>query len=394
MAFALIPLGLLPLVFLGDVRAGDSTAGEDEAEAENPDDVALDTGEGDFFANDDDTTGDMSVEDGTVLEPVIDDEMPIEGDPVDPATVLEPVFDDPTPVEGGPVDPETVLDPNDDPADEFPIIGEGTFLQQALLAETDSFIGVGYLGTRIGADDSNDTALTDGDDRQTEPDDGVEGTGEGHLDSWDGTPILVTAGGLRVIAGGAGNDSITTGDGAAYVFGEAGDDTLAAGEGVAALFGGSGDDTLTGTGTGTGATAWLDGGDGDDRLFGGAAAETLDGGAHGAGDGSVQDNDTLIMDRADSATGGEGADTFWVYFDTRTGIGAAAVTDFQQGEDFLRVTLNPELGLDDPEVTVGPSADGQDGVVSVNGNVVAILRGVPGATENDVYAEVVADSLV
>ena len=56
------------------------------------------------------------------------------------------------------------------------------------------------------------------------------------------------------------------------------------------------------------------------------------------------------------------------------------------------MSLNPNIGENGaPDVLVEPSADGSDGVVIVNGDVVAILRGAPDATVSDVYAEVRAD---
>ena len=108
-------------------------------------------------------------------------------------------------------------------------------------------------------------------------------------------------------------------------------------------------------------------------------ADVLDG-----GDG----NDTLIFDRADTATGGAGNDTFWLYHDTGSGVGFAEITDFSSGQDFLRISLNPDLTSGDPDVTVAPSGDGSDGIVTVNGEGVAVLVGAPGATVADVYVDV------
>ncbi len=66
--------------------------------------------------------------------------------------------------------------------------------------------------------------------------------------------------------------------------------------------------------------------------------------------------------------------------------------DFTVGEDFLRVSLNPQIGENgEPDVQVLPSEDGADGLVIVNGDLIAVLRGAPGATVSDVYAEVRLD---
>lgn len=101
--------------------------------------------------------------------------------------------------------------------------------------------------------------------------------------------------------------------------------------------------------------------------------------------------DVLVMDRADMATGGDDADTFWLYFDTNSGSGFATIADFAPGQDFLRVTLNPHAGYDDPVVSVAPSDDGRDGVVTIDGEVVALLQNAPDATVADVYVEITDD---
>lgn len=451
MVFALLFLGLLPIVFFGEVFP--ETATDDDADAPDADvDAGTVEVTGDFLDG-----IDPDMERGTLLgltdasapvAPVTDDEPPAEPGE-DPDDILDPVMDDEPPADPVPVDPADILAPIHDPADEFAIEGDGTFLQQMLMRDSDSDVGVGFLGTRIYLTD--DIHLTDQDDVYAEPDDGLPGTGADTLSTWDGTPFLRGPNGITVIDGGAGDDDITTGDGAAYAFGGDGDDNLTAGEGVAALFGGKGADTLTGTDTGP--TAWLDGGEGNDALQGGAAGEVLKGGAHRAGSEAVPDddwidggggddiihggfgadtlfggdgddvinhlgrveediswerheygwhidndadrldggagNDTLIFDRADTATGGSGNDTFWVYFDGTSGSGAAEITDFAVGQDFLRISLNPDADHGDAALTVAATGDGQDAIVAINGQPVAMLRGAPGASVNDVYVEVV-----
>jgi Ca2+-binding RTX toxin-like protein len=264
-------------------------------------------------------------------------------------------------------------------------------------------------------------------------------------------PLVATDGTVQVVDGGAGDDVITTGSDAAYVFGGAGDDVLSAGEGAAALYGGEGADTLSASG----ADAFLDGGTGDDAITGGDGNDLLEGGEHssaqsagddtldgGAGDDTLrggygadslvggdgddvidhlgrteeriilpqhefgwhvsQDadtleggagDDTLIFDRFDFVEGGNGEDVFWLYHD---GVDAetsvAEVRDFTPGEDFLRVSLNPQIGEnDEPVVEVRASEDGLDGHVIVNGDLVAVLKGAPTATTSDVWATVEPD---
>ena len=266
------------------------------------------------------------------------------------------------------------------------------------------------------------------------------------------TPVISSGAAIDVVDGGAGNDQIGTGDNAGFAFGGEGDDTLTAGEGAAALYGGSGQDVLDAGEGGNG--QYLDGGIDDDQLFGGSGNDTLEGGEHGdaisAGDDTIDGgagddvirggygadmliggdgndvidhlgrteqrevitqhefawhtdgeadtldggdgDDMLIFDRNDEATGGAGNDVFWLWHDGADGGDIAEVTDFVVGEDFLRVSLNPHIGENgEPDILVEPSADGNDGMVIVNGDLVAILRGAPTATLSDVYAEVRPD---
>jgi hypothetical protein len=68
---------------------------------------------------------------------------------------------------------------------------------------------------------------------------------------------------------------------------------------------------------------------------------------------------------------------------------AARVPGFVPGEDKLQLSLEPP-GADPyaPDITVTPSADGADGLVRVDGALVAVLQGAPGATPQDVEAVV------
>ena len=386
--------------------------------------------------------------DNQVLTPTNpDDEDPPEpGDPVDPDDVLQPTNpDDEQPGPTDPVDPEDVLDPIDEAGEGLPV--DGTLVEEAIQRDSDAVAGLDDFELLL--DDTVDTEGTDGDDVIVAEDDGDPNTGEGELDLWDGTPLVETTGDLNVIDGGAGNDDITTGDEAGYAFGGEGDDQITVGDGATAAFGGDGDDVLTG---GTSAS-YLDGGAGDDVIQGGDGDEVLKGGVHvagtdesdndvidgGAGDDDIsggdgadtlsggegndvidhhglasEDNgserfaftdhldgdadvldggagdDTIVMDKHDTATGGEGNDTFWLYADDEVAE-YAAVTDFVPGEDFLRVELNPNTTYGDILLEVRPSDDGEDGEVWVNGQLVAMLEGMPGASSSDVYVSVRED---
>ncbi|WP_208350712.1 Hint domain-containing protein [Pseudaestuariivita rosea] len=139
-----------------------------------------------------------------------------------------------------------------------------------------------------------------------------------------------------VVDAGAGNDLVEAGLGDDSVLGGTGRDTLDGGSGDDTLLGGGGRDVLIG---GTGADSLLgengldslDGGDGDDFLSGGAGADTLTGGA-GAdtldGGGGA---DVLNVGSGDSATGGNGDDTFLID-DTQLGGGTIFISGGEGGE--------------------------------------------------------------
>ena len=386
--------------------------------------------------------------DNDVLQPTDpDDEVPPEpGDPIDPDDVLQP--SDPDEEEPGPtdpVDPEDVLDPIDEAGEGLPV--DGTLVEEAIQRDSNAVAGLDDFELLL--DDTVDTEGTDGDDVIVAEDDGDPDTGEGDLGLWDGTPLVETPGDLNVIDGGAGDDDITTGDEAGYAFGGEGDDQITVGDGATAAFGGDGDDVLTGGSS----SSYLDGGAGDDVIQGGDGDEVLKGGVHVAGSGESDNDvidggagnddisggdgsdtlsggegddvidhnglaseedgserfaftdhldgdadvldggagdDTILMDKHDTATGGEGNDTFWLYADEEVAE-YAAVTDFVPGEDFLRVELNPNTTYGDILLEVRPSDDGEDGEVWVNGQLVAMLEGMPDASSSDVYVSVRED---
>ena len=83
---------------------------------------------------------------------------------------------------------------------------------------------------------------------------------------------------------------------------------------------------------------------------------------------------------------GAGSDLFWLYSDASS-ADVADITDFVPGEDFLRISLNPQLGPGPGTLAVETSDDGADGVVRIDGVTVAILRGAPDATQHDIYVE-------
>jgi hypothetical protein len=338
MLAALLLLGLLPLAVL-PMTGGDASDDDDSSFLRNE-------------AEADQTTGDRSsILDEALFDVAVLDEASLDGDGFN-----EPVFAE-----------DQTLDESDMPQ----ILPD---LELGDVEEDDDHL----LDT---SPDDTYTTLGFADDVLNLADDGIMGTGEGTIEIRQSRPLISSDTGIEVVDAGAGDDQITTGDGAAFVFGNEGDDTLTAGEGAAALYGGEGQDVLA---AGPGETGqYLDGGTGDDQIFGSLGDDTLVG-----GDG----DDMLIFDRNDEATGGAGNDVFWLCHDGPYGCDIAEVTDFVVGEDFLRVSLNPHIGENgEPDIIVEPSMDGNDGMVIVNGDLVAILRGAPTATVSDVYAEVRPD---
>ncbi len=378
------------------------------------------------------------------LDPV-DPDLPDAPGPGDVGPGLDPVDPD---LPDAPGDPDVGpgLDPIP-PGDE--VLGpEGDLaLRDLIERDSDAVHGLGAALAEAQSSGTVDTLLDAADDSQALADDGVAGTGAGSIGLAEGTPVVSSDAPIEVVDGADGDDSLTGGDAASFLFGGAGDDVLTAGEGAAAMFGGAGADALDGT---IGGPGFIDGGTGDDTLTGGIGDDTLEGGEHAGGAGGndliaggggddlirggfgsdtlqggdgddvidhlghaeereIAENhefdwhldgeadvltggagdDTLIMDGADVAEGGDGADLFWVYSDASE---VAEILDFRVGEDFLRLSLDPQtMPLGEAAVEVVPSADGADALVSVDGTLIAILRGAAGATASDVYAAAEAD---
>lgn len=341
------------------------------------------------------------------------------------------------------------LQPNSGMGDAETPHQQQTLLDRLLATETDAHYGREDMQHVLGA--VEEIRLTDGNDQFVAPETGGNSPGTIE-DFHGTPIVAADSGPVTVLDAGAGNDTISAGDAPAYVFGNDGDDSITSGTAALAAFGGDGDDTLDAAlsagsyldgGAGDDSLIggagddrlfggghddrpddaapvtdndYLEGGDGNDRLYGGRGADMLMGGDgddilnhyghamedsgaerhsfdwHLDGDRDVLDGgagrDTLIMDRYDVATGGSGDDTFWVYSDPEAGENFAEITDFKTGEDFLRVSLDPDQNPDAVKLEVHPSENGEDGVVTVNGDVVAILRGAPDATVHDVYVEV------
>lgn len=70
------------------------------------------------------------------------------------------------------------------------------------------------------------------------------------------------------------------------------------------------------------------------------------------------------------------------------GLGHAEIEGFEVGQDVLHISLEPETVSGTLDVLVSPSADGVDGHVFVEQRLIAVLKGVPHATSQDIIAEV------
>lgn len=234
----------------------------------------------------------------------------------------------------------------------------------------------------------------------------------------DGDDTLMGEEGRDLLEGGAGDDLLDGGAWHDALDGEAGDDTMLGGAGMDTLLGGAGDDSLDGGAWndlligGTGADV-LEGGAGDDILFGNTPQDGLTAAAFHNGleaiwedaeawagltpeeqtdlaqqvlaqifdqtaplpDADAPDtlivgdgDDTIFVGEGDIATGGDGADHFYVGNWVGTG---AEITDFRE-EDYLTVTYDASTGAVPPVITVETLENG-DQIVLADGSEVALL---------------------
>lgn len=263
----------------------------------------------------------------------------------------------------------------------------------------------------------------DDDNDSTDTDEGSgEGSGETTNEITDAADLLTygeeddvvsAGGGDDTVMAGGGNDTVSGGGGADVLFGEEGEDLLDGGVGEDIAYGGEGGDTLTGGGGddflfGDDGADLLQGEGGDDELTGGEGSDTLEGGEgddflyggsfdrdltpeeiqalkdgediadyaaqEGAGSADVLDggagNDSIVLDKGDTGTGGEDADFFDIYFDSET-EGVITITDYVDGEDVIEINLSEDETEDDYEVVMADN--GQDAEVVKDGEVVLVV---------------------
>lgn len=194
------------------------------------------------------------------------------------------------------------------------------------------------------------------------------------------------------VHGGSGNDTIFGGDGDDIIYGGDGNDKLYGELGNDVIHGGAGDDHLHGsrdndTLYGDAGNDTIEGGGRDDTLYGGDGDDVIsadlvndwskisrgtDALYGGAG------NDRLILTNDDTATGGEGKDTFQVVEITSTKQ-AAKIQDFNAAEDKLEIMAQPRTDASGATVPakVAWSYDDTNGVttVTLDGTAIATLKG-------------------
>lgn len=214
-------------------------------------------------------------------------------------------------------------------------------------------------------------------------DDPFEGGAEATLTIIGDGAAISTYETLHIVKGSASADTIATGDDPVSVAAGDGNDTVYVGEGTAIIEAGAGDDVIYG-GDDADSAYMYDGGDGDDLIAGGNANELIIGGVGADTLSGGSGNDTLVMDIDDAASGGEGHDTFGLGVDANRGEGVAQISDFEKGGDILHLTLMQHpASASVPDVRVSATDDGTSGQVVVNGKVVALLKGMPDISFDD-----------
>lgn len=200
----------------------------------------------------------------------------------------------------------------------------------------------------------------------------------------DGNDVIAAAGGRDVVYGQDGNDVIFGGNGADTLWGGVGDDVIIGGSGGDLLQGNAGDDLVLGIdiALGSGSAAAIAALDLSPTTAGSlldefartpsldlSGADTLLGG---------RGDDVIVMGGNDTATGGFGADRFWLG-EWVGGTDTATITDFDRAEDqIVYIYSAATAATPTPVITVTSTASG-NATVLADGVAVAVVEGA-GAT--------------
>lgn len=229
-------------------------------------------------------------------------------------------------------------------------------------AGDDTITGTDGADTISGEGGDDAIYLGDGDDHNADADTYLDALIDNFLSSDPGDTIAqLSEVDFFGSDGGAGNDYIDGGAGHDAITGGAGDDTLRGGLDSDLLMDSQGSDELYGGYGGDDLVAVDDSTSPD-------APDLLDGGAQ---------DDFLLGDDGDTMTGGTGLDEFGIVW--QPGDAAVTITDFGEGDfnDTIAegLTVQTASWSNSQSVTVSDSDDGA--TVSIDGEVVAVLNGVP-----------------
>lgn len=178
--------------------------------------------------------------------------------------------------------------------------------------------------------------------------------GNDSLNGGTGDDIIRSGGGNDTVNGGDGDDRIYAADNSGILNGDAGDDYISGSGGI--LNGGAGNDVLT---TGYGALSEMNGGDGDDRI---------------------------ILDARDTATGGDGSDTFVIFpfsgytIDDGPPSGSNPVVDYQNvitdyNSDQDRIEFSVTADEAQLAAGLGVIQSGDDAIVTLWGDDKILVLG-------------------
>lgn len=81
-------------------------------------------------------------------------------------------------------------------------------------------------------------------------------------------------------------------------------------------------------------------------------------------------------------------ETIWIDGSSDTGLAYAEIEDFETGQDILHISMAPESITGELDVDVTQSDNGMDALVFVENELIAILKGAPDATVDDIVVAI------